>query len=89
MKKLLLCVLVMGMVSCSENEKKTSNIDDKPVVNVKERGYDTIMIDKHTKLLVKIDDLNFKGDTLSVKGECVVVLNDAQKNFVKQTLLIK
>lgn len=79
----------MGVVSCSENEKKTSNIDDKPVVNVKERGYDTIMIDKHTKLLVKIDDLNFKGDTLSVKGECVVVLNDAQKNFVKQTLLIK
>jgi len=89
MKKLLLSVLVMGMVSCSENEKRTSTIDEKPVVNVKERGYDTIMIDKHTRLLVKIDDLNFKGDTLSVKGECVVVLNDAQKDLVKKTLLIK
>ncbi len=47
------------------------------------------MIDKHTRLLVKIDDLNFKGDTLSVKGECVVVLNEAQKDLVKRTLLIK
>ena len=40
----------MGMVSCSENEKRTSTIDEKPVVNVKERGYDTIMIDKHTEI---------------------------------------
>ena len=79
----------MGVVSCSENEKRTSNIDEKPVVTVKERGYDTIMIDKHTRLLVKIDNLNFRGDTLSVKGECVVVLNDAQKDLVKKTLLIK
>jgi hypothetical protein len=89
MKKLLFGILVMGMASCSENEKKSSNIDEKPVASVKERDYDTIMIDKNTKLLVKIDDLKFKGDTLSVKGECVVVLNDVQKDFVKKTLLIK
>lgn len=89
MNKLLLSILVIGMVSCSENEKRVLNIDNKPVVNVKERDYDTIMIDKHTKLLVKVDDLNFKGDTLSVKGECVVVLNNAQKDFVKKTLLFK